>query len=91
MTKTRVEMADRRGEENPGTILHIAGLHPHTREKDIRSEFSKLGDVIECRLVVDPHTGTSCVDDSLTLQRSQGVLPSLQWPLQSWPERQFKD
>lgn len=42
---------------NPGTVLHIANLHPQTREWDLRALFSQFGRVVECVLVMDPHTG----------------------------------
>lgn len=76
---THTEMGDR--EENHGKVLHIAGLHPHTREKDIKDEFSKHGDITECKLVVDPHTGESIFSLCLNQQRNLAALPlSLQPP-----------
>jgi transformer-2 protein len=61
-------MAHREEEDqNPGTVLHVANLHPHTRERDIREEFSKYGDVLECRLILDPHTGTHIASLKLIL------------------------
>lgn len=56
--------------ENPGTVLHVSNLHPHTREKDITAAFSKYGGVDHCSLVLDPHTGTLA---SLALTQHRGV------------------
>lgn len=44
-------------EQNPGTNLHIAGLDPLTREKDIKTACERFGRVLDCKLIMDPRTG----------------------------------
>lgn len=49
--------SSRTTEQNPGTNLHIAGLDPLTREKDIKTACERFGRVLDCKLIMDPRTG----------------------------------
>ncbi|EUC56720.1 RNA recognition motif, putative, partial [Rhizoctonia solani AG-3 Rhs1AP] len=54
--------ADQRGRDysgNPGTNLHISGLHPRVTERHLEDAFSKYGKVEKAQVVYDPHTRDS--------------------------------
>eukprot|EP01120_Amphizonella_sp_Union-15-10_P007340 TRINITY_DN2465_c0_g1_i1.p1 TRINITY_DN2465_c0_g1~~TRINITY_DN2465_c0_g1_i1.p1 ORF type:complete len:233 (+),score=2.99 TRINITY_DN2465_c0_g1_i1:87-785(+) len=43
----------------PGKVLGVFGLHPRTRESDLRAEFSRYGHLSEINLITDHRTGQS--------------------------------
>ncbi|CUA67470.1 hypothetical protein RSOLAG22IIIB_03121 [Rhizoctonia solani] len=44
---------------NPGTNLHISGLHPSVTDRHLEDTFSKYGKVEKAQVVYDPHTHES--------------------------------
>lgn len=38
-------------------VIYISGLNPLTREKELRAEFSKYGNIEKCELIIDPFLG----------------------------------
>ncbi|CEL56094.1 putative RNA-binding protein C25G10,01 OS=Schizosaccharomyces pombe (strain 972 / ATCC 24843) GN=SPAC25G10.01 PE=1 SV=1 [Rhizoctonia solani AG-1 IB] len=53
---------DRRGRDdsnNPGTNLHISGLHPRVTDRQLEDVFAKYGQVEKAQVVCDPHTRDS--------------------------------
>ncbi|CAE6514794.1 unnamed protein product [Rhizoctonia solani] len=54
--------ADHRGRNdggNPGTNLHISGLHPRVTDRQLEDTFSKYGKVAKAAVVYDPHSRES--------------------------------
>ncbi|CAE7118948.1 unnamed protein product [Rhizoctonia solani] len=54
--------ADQRGRDdsgNPGTNLHISGLHPRVTDRHLEDAFGKYGKVYKAQVVYDPHTRDS--------------------------------
>ncbi|KAG8737317.1 hypothetical protein FRC10_008357 [Ceratobasidium sp. 414] len=48
-----------RGDANPGTNLHISGLHPRVTDRMLEDMFSKYGKIEKAQVVYDPHTRDS--------------------------------
>ncbi|KAG9093250.1 hypothetical protein FRC06_011589 [Ceratobasidium sp. 370] len=48
-----------RGDINPGTNLHVSGLHPRVTDRMLEGTFSKYGKVEKTQVVYDPHTRDS--------------------------------
>ncbi|CAE6505357.1 unnamed protein product [Rhizoctonia solani] len=54
--------ADQRGRDdsgNPGTNLHVSGLHPRVTDRHLEDAFNKYGKVEKAQVVYDPHTRDS--------------------------------
>ncbi|KAL5640281.1 hypothetical protein ACGC1H_007526 [Rhizoctonia solani] len=75
--------ADQRGRDNtgnPGTNLHISGLHPRVTERHLEDAFSKYGKVEKAQVVYDPHTRDSrCFGFVLmkTLESAEAAITGL--------------
>ncbi|KAG9126013.1 hypothetical protein FRC07_005232, partial [Ceratobasidium sp. 392] len=48
-----------RGDTNPGTNLHVSGLHLRVTDQVLEDTFSKYGKVEKAQVVYDPHTRDS--------------------------------
>ncbi|KAG9098344.1 hypothetical protein FS749_004020 [Ceratobasidium sp. UAMH 11750] len=48
-----------RGNTNPGTNLHVSGLHPRVTDRMLEDTFSKYGKIEKAQVVYDPHTRDS--------------------------------
>ncbi|KAG8689340.1 hypothetical protein FRC11_003073 [Ceratobasidium sp. 423] len=49
----------RDGGGNPGTNLHVSGLHPRVTDRQLEDTFSRYGKVEKAQVVYDPHTRDS--------------------------------
>jgi transformer-2 protein len=44
---------------NPGTNLFVTGINPRLSEADVTALFEKFGEVEDCKIMRDPHSGDS--------------------------------
>ncbi|KAH7338895.1 hypothetical protein B0J17DRAFT_571221, partial [Rhizoctonia solani] len=44
---------------NPGTNLHVSGLHPRVTDRHLEDAFNTYGKVKKAQVVYDPHTRDS--------------------------------